>query len=223
MSPDISYESLRDIYEEERKYKRLTRLPPAFYPNTRKALDSDPSLGDRERRMMAKMFREITAIRSRKLCLLALSAVTVGAKDTERLPPEEEDVYRQMRRLLQEHYEGLNGISKEPPAKKAEDAQVERPVEDHPSSTTSPVPDPTPEPEPASDDPVSRPGNAAEAEDGEPSGDVLVRALSDINPFALNERIYEIKKDDVLTLDRKAADLLSKAGKITVLDVDMEG
>ena len=191
-------DDLRIIILNERESGRLSEVPPTLYDEIRRHLaslheqvygESDP-LSDRaqnlieELKAVREVVRDIFRIRSRKI--LSLAIVQVEAEATER---------EELKKMLPAEREMFDGIVRElAKGKAALSGQVPRaaPGETVPSSGGSPEPAGITEPA----------GKAGEAM-------VLVRVVSDIEPFmGVDGRIYHLKAEDVVTLPSRNAGVL---------------
>ncbi|MDD1668946.1 MAG: hypothetical protein LUO97_04005 [Methanomicrobiales archaeon] len=194
----MSLDDLRIIILNERESGRLSEVPPTLYDGIRGHLaslqdlvygESDP-LSDKaqtlieEVKAVREIVRDIFRIRSRKILSLAL--VQVEAEATER---------EELKKMLPQEREMFDGIVRElERGKAALSGQVPRAVPGGEVPAAGEIPG-----GPGIAEPPRQPAEAM----------VLVRIISDMEPFmGVDGRVYQLKAEDMVTLPAKNAGVL---------------
>ncbi|KYK26453.1 MAG: hypothetical protein AYK23_02950 [Candidatus Proteinoplasmatales archaeon SG8-5] len=208
MSGDgIGFTEISDVHREERKGKTLTKLPSKFYVKAEEYLaqrreeyarqSSNPGnpaammLQD-EIKKVDKRLTQIYQMRERKIVLASLSGTR-----PDNMAPRDKALYEELTEVLA-HYR-KSGEARAP--KVREVAEVE----------TAEAPKPV----------VDCQTEFVEVEEPETDSEIdstVVQVLEDIPPFAGVDHTYDLKKDDIVTLPTKFADLLSSKGKVRIVE-----
>lgn len=199
----MELEDLRLIVFNERESGKLSDLHQDIFSQGRKLLDGlyrearsiDNFLTERGRNVLnestsvEETMQEIVHLRSKKILKLAVNQTEnhyVDREETKRMLPAERAMFEEISAAIERCRMELLAVEQEGEA--AEDAQE---VEDAP-------------PVPAPGSTLSPP---AAPENG--SGYVIVRILEDIDSFmGIDGRIYNLQKEDLITLPEKNADVL---------------
>jgi DNA replication factor GINS len=220
-SEPLSYDEIHSIQKRERSTRALTKVPQDFYErlasylaDARAGLADESAKGPSPRlvllqgqfRNLEEMGREIQLLRLRKVTELAFAAVEGGALNDRVLTAEELAFAKQVQGLVETTRSGLTreggspaGPTPPPPAPKVEAPRA-----------------PAPE-RPAAKPPATAPTPAAPAQ-APPV--VVLRILDDIPPFeGEDNRVYRLKREDVITLPREIAQILVRRKKAVELQV----
>jgi DNA replication factor GINS len=219
----MELEELRGILLSERETGRLTVIPQDLYGRTRETIAAmyaevcatDDPLSDEARRLieatqsMRETVQEILATRSRKILTLALVQVEGGYVDrdeTRRMQVEERGMFDLITHALDECRQSLlkgeGGteelpVEKEPEKGKKSRWQALESEEEPERGRAGGV-----QADPAVPAPRTHKQKLADYD--------LVRVLADVDQFlGVDGRIYELKKEDILTLPKRNADVLS--------------
>lgn len=202
MSAEIGFSEVSEAHRSERRSKVLTKLPSGFYEETEKHLtelrEEYGKGGSGPQTMMLldeigkieKRMKMIYEIRERKIALSALSHLG-GAKVPENMTSRDRALFDELVDALG-HYRS-SGKPREPEKK----AVIEVPEETEVIEGQSQF--------------VEKPTE-------EKAAPIIVHVLEDIPPFAGLDHTYELKKNDIVTLPGKFADLLSEKGMVRVVE-----
>lgn len=194
----ITYETFRKFHRREKNNEKLQELPREFYNSckkwiSRKREEFEKSKGDTtslyELENVKKIIRDIFDRRERKIILMALHTVRSGISP-ENLLPEERDFFDETVSILQKFRNGLLKRVTE------SEEEVEEKVESE----------------------IKRKSEQKEKPKKE---EKVVRMLENTPQFlGENEEKYgPFKKEDLVTLPEKIADLLVKKGKAEEVEV----
>ena len=202
MSAEIGFSEVSEAHRSERRSKVLTKLPSGFYEEAEKHLtelrEEYGKGGSGPQTMMLldeigkieKRMKMIYEIRERKIALSALSHLG-GAKVPENMTSRDRALFDELVDALG-HYRS-SGKPREPEKK----AVIEVPEETEVIECQSQF--------------VEKPTE-------EKAAPIIVHVLEDIPPFAGLDHTYELKKNDIVTLPGKFADLLSEKGMVRVVE-----
>lgn len=207
----ISFERITRIYREETGKNTLTKLEMDFYQKlndyiedlksrTDEELARDPHsskaiLLQNELRKISQKRDQIYRTRERKVAIMASAHVGGTEVDTKVLAKNERGLFEKLvddlRNAREEVFSEENSVTKKEERK-------------------------APEPEPEEEEPPKVEAKKEETEEGL----AVVQALEDIPPFAGIDVTYELKKEEVVTLPKKVAKILTESGKAKMLDID---
>lgn len=209
MSFEIGFAEISEVYRNERNSKSLTKVRPDFYEKAKdylESLEKDYSeLGSKPSSAQAMMLQdEIKKVkkrlgqiydhRERKISLAALSGAC-GGEAPKHMTKLEKHLYSNLVDVLR-HYRESKSCEDAPPAATelaAEEIEV-----------------------------VPRPDVAGmlTGEVGEMKADesLVLRVLKDVPSFAGADRVYNLKKADIVTLPATFADVLVSRGAAKVLE-----
>lgn len=209
---EVDFERITKVYREESQQKALTILEPDFYrklnayverleEGLRKETSSNPdspkaSMLRDELRKVTKKREQIFQYRERKIALLASLSASGAEVELKGVTTEEKGVFESLVDVLK-RARGETFSARAAPQRTDRVAEVERPSE--------------------------KEGGVAKAGTG-PAVSVerdlvLVRILEDIPPFAGVDRTYCLRKEDVVTLPKAIASVLTQKGKARVVEV----
>lgn len=225
---EFSFETIANVYREERKQTTLTKLPLHFYRNlgnyierlqkgylsARKENPNSPKtmMLEDEYERSQKRANQIYEYRERKLTSLALSVANGGNPNMSALTAEE-------RRALEELVETLTtnrskillteaGDSCEPEktSENQEEVEIEKDDVETVQQSTSPSQKELLENETYdTGDELSHEENS------------VILVLDDIPSFSTEDRILNLKKDDVISLPKRYANILCRNQKAKVI------
>jgi DNA replication initiation complex subunit (GINS family) len=223
----FSFETIATVYREERKSRTLTQLPLNFYKDLVNYLNELKGVYVEERSkdpispktMMLedeyikaqKRTAQIYEHRERKIVLLALSAVNSGNPDLKLLTKNEKDAFSEIVRTFSENRTMImlekenetcstnSFLSKEGVESKTPKAKENVKKEKEPNKTKS-----------ESD------SETFEFDDNEYENPVLL-ILEDIPSFETEERSYNLKKNDAISLSKDVAKILCSHKKARVI------
>ncbi|UCD92908.1 MAG: hypothetical protein JSV43_03035 [Methanobacteriota archaeon] len=207
----ISFERITRIYREETGKNTLTKLEMDFYgklndyvedlkSRTDEELAKDPHsskaiLLQNELRKISQKRDQIYRSRERKIVLMASAYVGGTEVDTGVLTKNERVLFEKLVEDLKNAREDVfsgEGIPMEEEVKEAPKAESEKE-------------------EPQKEEPKEE----------KPEEEVaVVQALEDIPPFAGIDVTYELKKEEVVTLPKKVAKILTESGKAKLLEIN---
>lgn len=223
----FSFETIANVYREERKSKTLTKLPMNFYQDLINYLNELKSVYVEERSkdpispktMMLedeytkaqKRTAQIYEHRERKIVLLALSAVNSGNPDLKLLTKKEKDAFSEIARVLSENrslimLEKENQTCTPTSFLSKEGVEIKEPKEIEKSNK-----------EIESKKIKSENDNEIfEFDDDENENPVLL-ILEDIPSFETEERSYNLKRNDAISLSKDVAKILCAHKKARVI------
>jgi len=213
---EMDFNDITEVYNKESKSKKLTKIHPDFFEQVDRyrarikeelgdVKDHDPMsvkltiLRDANKKV-PKFIKKIRELRERKVALLAVLKANGGSPNIEEMTPGEVTLYRTMAALI---VESRTGKARAPP----------EPVQE----VSKPAPE-TPGPkEPGSTE--EEPGHSIESYDGtelegEAAADerLVVKVLDDVPAFMGEEKVYRLKKNDVVSLPMAIARVLCERG-----------
>lgn len=217
----LSYDEIHSIQRRERSTRSLAKVPHDFYErlaaylaDAKTGLDEESAKGANPRlillqgqyRNLQEMARDILMMRLRKVTEMAFTVVEGGALNDKILTPEEMAFAKE-----------LGGIIERTRSAAMHEGEARRPhVTPPPPAPTHVAQEPRAQPAPA---PKSEGGPAAETQHDAPAV-VLLRILDDVPPFeGENNRVYRLKREDVITLPRDLAQILVRRKKAVELEV----
>ena len=220
-SEPLSYDEIHSIQKRERSTRALTKVPQDFYErlasyvaDAREGLGEESLKGPSPRlvllqgqfRNLEEMAREIMLLRLRKVTELAFAAVEGGPLNEKGLTGEELAFARNVQGLAEATRESLmrGGVhgSAPPPPRAAPAPPRADPAPPVPSAAAAP------------------PKAAAPPQAPEAPPVVVLRILDDIPPFEGDDnRVYRLKREDVITLPREIAQILLRRKKAVELQV----
>lgn len=208
----VSYKVLRKIQQAEQGAAMLTKLDVTFYQDVRVYLQAlDRSVASEKNLQKSRLFADelantrklveaVYALREKKVVSAALVAARGGEPDVKNILEGERVLYERLLHEIREARQALlSGESSTP--------EVEPPVN---SLSTEPavgasVPEPVSVTAPVPSIVIESPGQA--------NPHPLVRVVQDMPAFVgIDLRVYELHKDDVLTLPSEIAGPLLKRG-----------
>jgi DNA replication initiation complex subunit (GINS family) len=223
----FTYETITQVYREERKLQTLTTLPLNFYKKLDKYIkkirgsyikerQADPNspktlMLEDELRKAEKRASEIYERRERKIVILALSAANGVNPNIKVLTSGEKEAFNNIVNTLLKNRKDIF-------SKKEEDECEVKPIfateKETDKAETTKVKD------------NESKGFAEETEEKKRSDEVIddyeienpvVLILEDIPSFETKERTFDLKKDDTITLPREYARILCKHKKAKVI------
>ena len=246
----MNFESITQIYREEKRKKGLEPLPLNFFEmlrdyirelqrscdeEDRRAPHSPKSIMLRDELKKALKKRdEIWGIRTRKLVTLASSKHVGASVDTKPFTKVELRIFETIVRTLESGTQEVYGIAPCPPdiveeARPSEEPRVVAPI----SKAAEPSPG-SKGPEPSiSTIPKTResaqkqrePAGAVQAKESVPKceDEVVVQILEDLPPVAGKDMNYLLKKGDVVSLPPDVAGVLCKSKKAEKVEMRTRG
>lgn len=207
----MSFERITRIYREETGKNTLTKLEMDFYvklngyiedlrSRTDEELAKDPHsskaiLLQNELRKISQKRDQIYRTRERKIALMAPAHVGGTDVDTKVLTKNEKVLFEKLVDDLKDAREEVfsgDGTVTEKKEKKAPEVETQK-----------------------------KPPPKEEAKKQEAEEDLaVVQALEDIPPFAGIDVTYELKKEEVVTLPKKVAKILTESGKAKLLEIN---
>ncbi|TET89478.1 MAG: DNA replication complex GINS family protein [Methanomassiliicoccales archaeon] len=207
----ITFERITRIYREETGKNTLTKLEMDFYvklngyiedlrSRTDEELAIDPHsskaiLLQNELRKISQKRDQIYRTRERKIALMASARVGGTDVDTKVLTKNEKVLFEKLvddlKDAREEVFSGDRTVT-EKKEKKAPEVETQK-----------------------------KPPPKEEAKKQEAEEDLaVVQALEDIPPFAGIDVTYELKKEEVVTLPKKVAKILTESGKAKLLEIN---
>jgi DNA replication initiation complex subunit (GINS family) len=223
----FTYETITQVYREERKLQTLTTLPLNFYKKMDKYIEkiresyikerqADPNspktlLLEDELRKTEKRASEIYERRERKIVILALSAANGVNPNTKFLTAEEKKAYNNIVETLLQNRKDI--FSK----KQGDECDV-KPIFTAEKETEKVKTDIVEENELKVfiDETEDKKRNNGTIDVYETENPVIL-ILEDIPSFETKERTFDLKKDDTITLPREYARILCKHKKAKVI------
>jgi DNA replication factor GINS len=222
----LSYDEIHSIQRRERSTRSLTKVPHDFYErlaaylaDAKAGLDEESAKGASPRLMLLQgqfrnlqdMARDILLMRLRKVTEVAFTVVEGGALNDKVLSPEELAFAKDLGGLIERTRAAAVREGAPPPGASGPPAA---PVA---SALASPAPPPSRPPGPAAAPKIQE--ALPSASQAAPSV-VLLRILDDIPPFeGDNNRVYRLKREDVITLPSDLARILVRRKKAVELEV----
>ncbi len=207
----ITFERITRIYREETGKNTLTKLEMDFYvklngyiedlrSRTDEELAIDPHsskaiLLQNELRKISQKRDQIYRTRERKIALMASASVGGTDVDTKVLTKNEKVLFEKLVDNLKDAREEVFSGDRTVTGKKEKKA---------------------PEVESQKKPPPKEEAKKQEAEEDL----AVVQALEDIPPFAGIDVTYELKKEEVVTLPKKVAKILTESGKAKLLEIN---
>lgn len=207
----ISFGRITRIYREETGKSTLTKLEGDFYEKLNAYIEelrsrageelaenphsSKAILLQDELRKVSKKRDQIYGARERKIALMASAHVGGTETDTRVLTKNEKVLFQKLVDDLKNTRQEIFAAEKVEPKKRERKPPEEKAEETKP------------------------PKKETKKEDSEEEL-AVVQVLEDIPPFAGIDVTYELKKEEVVTLPRKVAKILSESGKAKVLEID---
>ena len=229
----FTFETIAQVFREERNSTILTKLPMHFYKQLKDYLerlqesyfeerDNDPissktMMLEDELNKAQKRVSQIYEYRERKIALLALQAANGGVPDLKFMTGEEKKVFEALVDILSENRSRIllkkDGdvckpkIFLEPDEKHAENV-AEKELNDKFESQDK-------ETIKGKEEDKSMTNTITENFDHENS---VLLILEDIPSFETEERAFNLKKDDTITLSPKLAKILCKHKKARIIE-----
>jgi len=225
---EFTFETIAKVYREERKQTTLTKLPINFYrdlrdyierlhqgylaaraedPNSPKTVMLEDEFGRSQKRA-----NQIYEYRERKLTTLALSVANGGSPNTSNLTSEEkkalDDMVGTLMRNRNEILSAKEGSSCEPETflKNEEEVMYAEDDKEIVEKKVAPAQKELPENE------IEEPQEKI-AQEKNP----VILVSENIPPFSTEERTLNLKKDDVVSLPKKYANILCRNQKARVI------
>ncbi|UCF07727.1 MAG: DNA replication complex GINS family protein [Thermoplasmata archaeon] len=225
---EFTFETIARVYREERKSTTLTKLPPQFYPNLieyvehlrnsyYEARKEDPTSSktmmlEDEYNRSDKRANQIYEYRERKITALALSAVNGGDPNISFLSPEEKKAFEEIVSTLSKNRLHILSIKEESTCEATTflpSEKISSPQESQEESEKT-IP------------PITE-GKSGETHDHgtmtteHVQDNPVILILEDIPSFETEERTFNLRKDDVVSLPKKYANILCKNEKARVI------
>jgi DNA replication initiation complex subunit (GINS family) len=223
---DFTFETIAQVYREERKSTGLTKLPINFYKDLQDYIDrlresyfkerkNDPTSSksimlEDEYNKAEKRASQIYEYRERKITLLALSSVKGGAPNLKLMTEEEKNAFQNLVDTLSKNRSTML-------LKKEEDAC-------EPSSFLTSDQKPKEIKDNEGDVEISR---KIEEENVIEKGENLLEYIQQENPllliledipsFVTEERTLNLKRDDVISLPKEVAQILCRHQKARII------
>jgi len=225
-SDSLSYDEIHGALARERSSRSLGKLSHDFYERlaayraeAKAGLAEESQKGPSPRlvllqgqyRNLEEMARDILMMRLRKVSEATFTVLEGGVLNDKGMPPEEIAFSKDLLGLLQRARAGAmrEGHAESPRA------SVPVPAPEPPRPAAAP-PRPPPRPEPMAAPAVEHRPEAQSA--GPPV--VVLRILDDIPPFEGEaNRVYRLKREDIVTLPRDLALILVRRKKAVELEV----
>ena len=225
---EFTFETIAKVYREERKQTTLTKLPINFYRNLRDYIDrlhqgylaarkEDPNspktvMLEDEFGRSQKRFNQIYEYRERKIMVLALSASNGGSPDTSPLTVEEKTALEDMIETLMKSRSSIISANQEnscePQTFLKSEEKVTPPEKDNEID----------EPKESKAQEELHENEIAETREGKPHEEnPVILVLEDIPSFSTEERALSLKKDDVISLPKRYANILCRKEKARVI------
>jgi DNA replication initiation complex subunit (GINS family) len=209
----VSYKALRKVQQAEQAVAMLTKLDASFYRDVRTFLRAlDLSVASEKSPQKARLFADeqantrklvegVYALREKKIVSAALVAARGGVPDIKSMLEEERPLYEHLVKEI-----GGARLSLLDGTRQPEGPSVEEPV-----SSPEPLKAPVVQP-PVVQPPVG--SQSASVVNPHP----LVRVVQDMPQFVGTDmRVYELRKDDVLSLPQEIAGPLLKRGVLVTV------
>lgn len=223
----FTYETITQVYREERKLQTLTTLPLNFYKKLDKYIEkirgsfinerqADPNspktlMLEDELRKAEKRASEIYERRERKIVILALSAANGVNPNIKFLTAEEKEAFKNIVDTLFKNRKDIF-------SKKEEDECEVKPIFTAEQETekveTAKVDDN--ELKVFTEEIEEKKRSDGAIDDYETENPVIL-ILEDIPSFETKERTFDLKKDDTITLPREYARILCKHQKAKII------
>ncbi len=224
----LSYDEIHSIHKRERSTRSVTRVSQDFYgrlstylADAKAGLDEESAKGPSPRlvllqgqfRNLEEMARDILLLRLRKVTELAFSAVEGGALADKQLTSEEVEFAKGVQALVERTRAAVmrEGAARDPPpapTAPAPRALAPTPRAPDPASKTHTSPAP------------SAPHGAPPTAAAPAAPVVLLRILDDVPPFeGEDNRVYRLKREDVITLPNYIAQILLRRKKAVELEM----
>jgi DNA replication factor GINS len=221
--PDsLSYDEIHAVLTRERSSRSLGKIPHDFYErlalylaDARAGLDEESLKGPSPRlvllqgqfRNLEEMARDILLLRLRKAAEATFTVLEGGVLNERALPPEEVAFSQEFLEVLKRTRGQIirEGGAPLRPEKAA----------------LAPRPSPAPSPVPPARESAAQAPPAKEAAPPAPERQVvLLRILDDVAPFEGDDnRVYRLKREDLVTLPRELAQILLRRKKAVELEV----
>lgn len=220
MSEVDQFTVISEVYRNERHSKVLTRLPTNFYSIARDYLATQKEEYARaiqtpsspktmmlldQIKKLEKRIKHIYEIRERKIALAALDSMG-GAKPPDNMTRKDRELYELLMGVLESFRAGS-----EPPRmpEKPMHETITAPVK--PEYTAETQPPAVPEPQVKLLEPETAPAKGQD-------GSIIVHVLEDMPDFVGPEHNYNLRKDDMISLPRQFASILSSRGKVRIVE-----
>jgi DNA replication initiation complex subunit (GINS family) len=205
---EVSFERITRVYREESGKRTLSTLEADFYDKLRAYVsdlearlaaerEKDPNsaktlLLQDELRKATKKREQIYRYRERKIALLAATKASGAETDLRPLTKEEQALFRDLVEVFGTARHAVFAVPAREPRREVGKDERGVPATKEPSPPTE-------------------------------GGDlVVVHVLEDVPPFAGIDVTYRLRKEDVVTLPRKFADVLIERGKAREVQVASE-
>jgi len=211
---DMNYEDIMTLFRQENRSPQLTKVDPALYDRisayiksirkeSEREIGMNPSshasmmLNDQLKKAIDKAKR-VYELRTRKISLIALRKVSGDNPDTANLTPDELVLFSSLTSVLAAHKDSNADFEILGPRTTRQEEMVEVPTMKK-----------------------EAPKAKAKAEEIPPENDgdglVMARVLEDVPTFAGVDRDYKLRKEDVVSIPKSAADTLLSHGKIKII------
>lgn len=225
---EFSFETIAKVYREERKSTTLTKLPNNFYRNLMDYIErlhqgylsarkDDPTspktvMLEDEYFRSQKRAHQIYEYRERKVTTLALSAVNGGNPKTSSLTNEEKTAFKDIVETLTNNRGFILSVNErdacEPasflaPEKDGTPSEVEGETGEHDASFF--------------EEKSENIGSAEMPSKKLADENQVILIMEDIPSFETEDRSFNLKKDDVITLPTKYASVLCRNEKARVI------
>ena len=225
---EFTFETIAKVYREERKQTTLTKLPLHFYSNLKSYIEKlkdgylsarkeDPNspktmmLEDEFERSQKRAI-QIYEYRERKLTSLALSVANGGSPNTSALTSEEKRALEDLvgtltinrSKVLMAEVEDT--CEPETTLKNEEEVETENDDVDTVQESATP-----------SQNILHENETLDEQKDMFPDENPVILVLEDIPSFSTEERPLNLKKDDVISLPKRYANILCRNQKAKVI------
>ena len=225
---EFTFETIAKVYREERKQTTLTKLPIHFYRNLREYIErlhqsylearkDDPNspktvMLEDEFERSQKRSNQIYEYRERKITALALSVSNGGNPNTSPLTAEE-------KKALEDVVETLTTNRSNILSANVENSCEPTTFLKHEEKVTTAEKDNEIDKQKVSHAQKEFPKNEInETQESKPQEESpVILVLEDIPSFSTEERAFNLKKDDVLSLPKRYANILCKNEKARII------
>ena len=224
---EFTFETITQVFREERNSATLTKLPRHFYQNLTKYTEKlkknyleqrkdDPTSSrtmmlEDEHKKAQRRSSQIYELRERKIALLALSAANEGSPNLKHITEEEKNAFDKLVDTLLKNRSNMMLKKEDACESKTFLSSKKEPPKTQPENEIE-----------KSDITFDEEKMNGEQANGSSPDDVdqdnpVVLILEDIPSFEIEERTFNLKKDDVITLPKNYAKILCKRKKARVI------
>jgi DNA replication initiation complex subunit (GINS family) len=230
MPPDeeLTYETISQLFQKERKVSRLTEITPDFYEEVAKYLGrleqeyskeytknptSPTTLLLREEHLkITKLLKQIYEIRERKLILSALNHAKGATHEIKNITPQEQQLLDSVVEIILSARAPILQISQTAQGTLGRNQDLSGPPPKKPDAAPARKPKASSVGEPAPED-VAPPPEIADR------GFNVAYVLEDITSFVGTDlKTYNLKREEVVCLPKNIASILLKNNKIRLLE-----